>query len=137
MMKQNLEEISVFWGKNSAFNGKIISEGIFRLDGKMEGEIFHRGTLIIGETAVIKGKVETNALTLNGVIEGEVTAKERVEIHPRGKLYGILSTPILVVQDGGIFEGNCKMGGMLHYENELEGSEVLAEKPDDGISDRH
>jgi cytoskeletal protein CcmA (bactofilin family) len=137
MMKQNLEEISVFWGKNSAFNGKIISEGIFRLDGKMEGEIFHRGTLIIGETAVIKGKVETNALTLNGVIEGEVTAKERVEIHPRGKLYGTLSTPILVVQDGGIFEGNCKMGGMLHYENELEGSEVLAEKPDDGISDRH
>ncbi len=136
-MKQNLEEISVFWGKNSAFNGKIISEGIFRLDGKMEGEIFHRGTLIIGETAVIKGKVETNALTLNGVIEGEVTAKERVEIHPRGKLYGTLSTPILVVQDGGIFEGNCKMGGMLHYENELEGSEVLAEKPDDGISDRH
>lgn len=137
MMKQNLEEISVFWGKNSAFNGKIISEGIFRLDGKMEGEIFHSGTLIIGETAVIKGKVEANVLTLNGVIEGEVAAKERVEIHPRGKLYGTLSTPILVVQDGGIFEGNCKMGGMLHYENELEGSEVLAGKPYDEISDRH
>jgi len=136
-MKQNLEEINVFWGKNSAFNGKIISEGIFRLDGKMEGEIFHSGTLIIGETAVIKGKVEANALTLNGVIVGEVTAKERVEIHPRGKLYGTLSTPILVVQDGGIFEGNCKMRGMLHYENELEGSEVLAGKPDDEISDRH
>jgi len=136
MMKQNLEEINVFWGKNSAFNGKIISEGIFRLDGKMEGEIFHSGTLIIGETAVVKGKVEANALTLNGVIEGEVTAKERVEIHPRGKLYGTLLTPILVVQDGGIFEGNCKMGGMPNYQNKLEDSEVLAEKPYDEISDR-
>jgi len=108
-MKQNLEEMNVFGGKNSVFNGKIISEGIFRLDGKMEGEIFHSGTLIIGETAVIKGKMEVNVLTLNGEVEGEVSAKERVEIHSRGKLYGTLSTPILVIQEGGIFEGNCKM----------------------------
>ena len=135
-MKQNLEEINVFWGKDSAFNGKIISEGIFRLDGKMEGEIFHGGTLIIGETAVIKGKVEVNALTLNGVVEGEVTAKERVDIHPWGKLYGTLSTPILVIQDGGIFEGSCKMGGKSNHENELEGAGVLAEKSYDEISDR-
>jgi len=135
-MKQNLEEINVFWGKDSAFNGKIISEGIFRLDGKMEGEIFHGGTLIIGETAVIKGKVEVDALTLNGVVVGEVTAKERVEIHPRGKLYGTLSTPILVIQDGGIFEGSCKMGGKPNHENELEGAGVLAGKPYDEISDR-
>lgn len=125
-----------FLGKNSAFNGKIISEGIFRLDGKMEGEIFHGGTLIIGETAVVKGKLEVNALTLNGVVEGEVTAKERVEIHPRGKLYGTLSTPILVIQDGGILEGNCKMGGKPNRENDLEGAEVLAGKPYDEISDR-
>jgi cytoskeletal protein CcmA (bactofilin family) len=135
-MKQNIEEINVFWGKDSAFNGKIISQGIFRLDGKMEGEILHDGTLIIGETAVIKGKIEVNALTLNGVVEGEVTAKERVEIHPKGKLYGTLSTPILVVQDGGIFEGNCKMGGETYHKNELEGSGVFAGKHYEELSDR-
>jgi len=71
---------------------------------------FHKGILIISETAVIKGKLEVNALTLNGLIEGEVAAKERVEIHAKGKLYGNISTPALVIQDGGIFEGNCKMG---------------------------
>ena len=109
-MKQNLEEINAFWGKDSIFKGKMVSEGIFRLDGKVEGEIFHRGTLIIGETAVIKGKVEVNALNLNGMVEGEVTAKERVEIHSKGKLLGSIFTPILVIQDGGIFDGNCNMG---------------------------
>jgi cytoskeletal protein CcmA (bactofilin family) len=114
-MKQNLEEINVFGGKDSEFKGKIISEGIFRLDGKLEGEIFHKGILIIGETAVIKGKLEVNTLTLNGIIEGEVTAKERAEIHAKGKLYGNISTPTLVIQEGGIFEGNCKMGAK--YEN--------------------
>ncbi len=124
-MKQNLEEINVFWGKDSGFKGKIISEGIFRLDGKSEGEIFHKGILIIGETAVIKGKLEVNVLTLNGIIEGEVTAKERVEIHAKGKLYGNISTPTLVIQDGGIFEGNCKMGAKSDNESDLEAVEKV------------
>jgi len=46
------------------------SEGIFRLDWKVEEEIFHRGTLILGEPAVIKEKLEANALILNGMVEG-------------------------------------------------------------------
>jgi len=122
-MKQDAEEIKVFWGKDSAFNGKVISEGLFRLDGKMEGEIFHSGTLIIGETAVIKGKLEANVLTLNGMVEGEVTAKDRLEIHSKGRLYGTISTPVLVVQDGGIFEGNCKMDSKSNKKSNFEGAE--------------
>jgi len=122
-MKQNLDEMNVFWGKDSVFNGKIISEGIFRLDGKVEGEILHRGTLILGETAVIKGKLEVHAMTLNGMVEGEVIAKERVEILDKGRLFGIISTPVIVIQDGGVFEGNCNMGVKSNNQNDLEGSE--------------
>ncbi|MEW6375376.1 MAG: polymer-forming cytoskeletal protein [Thermodesulfobacteriota bacterium] len=110
-MKPTIEEMNVFWDKNSVFEGKITSEGIFRLDGKVEGEIFHSGTLIVGETAIIKGRVGVDALIINGKMEGEVTAKERVEIHSKGKFYGTIFTPIFVIQDGGIFEGNCKMEG--------------------------
>jgi len=120
MMKQNLEEINVFWDKDCTFNGKITSGGVFRLDGKMEGEISHSGTLVIGETAVIKGNLEVNVLILNGKFEGEVNAKERLEIHPGGKLYGTVYTPILVVLDGGILDGNCKMGSKSDKESDLE-----------------
>ncbi len=119
-MKENLEEISVFLGKNCFFEGKMTFEGVFRLDGKVEGEIFRSGTLIISETAVIKGKVEVDALILNGVVEGEIVAKKRVEIHSRGKLYGSISTPALVIQDGGILEGNCKMGSRAEDECDPE-----------------
>jgi len=117
---QDSEEISVFWGQNSLFEGKMTSEGIFRLDGKVEGEIFHGGTLIIGETAVIKGKVQVKALILNGTLEGEVTAKERVQIDSRGKLYGTIFTPIFVIEDGGIFEGNCRMRAKSDIESNFE-----------------
>jgi cytoskeletal protein CcmA (bactofilin family) len=122
-MKQNLEEINVFLGKNSVFEGKMTFEGIFRLEGKVEGDIFHSGTLIMGETAVVKGKVEVNTLILDGLVEGEVNTKERVEIHSKGKLYGTIFTPILVIQDGGVFEGDCKMRAKSNNESDLEGAE--------------
>jgi cytoskeletal protein CcmA (bactofilin family) len=118
--KQKVEETCAFWGQDCVFNGKMTSEGIFHLDGKVEGEIFHSGTLIIGETAVIKGKLEVNALILDGILEGEVTAKERVEIDSRGKLYGTILTPIFVIQDGGVFQGNCRMRTKLEVESDLE-----------------
>ena len=120
--KQNLEENNVYLGKNSFFEGRLTLEGVFRLDGRVEGEIFHKGTLIMSETAIIKGKVEVSALILNGTVEGEVNAKERVEIHSRGRLFGTIFTPVLVIQDGGVFEGNCKMGKKPGNESDPEGA---------------
>jgi cytoskeletal protein CcmA (bactofilin family) len=114
------EDISAFLGKETVFEGKMTFEGVFRLDGKFQGEIFESGTLIVGETASVKGKIGVNTLVINGLIEGEVHAKGRVEIHTTGKLYGNLSTPIITIAEGGIFEGNCKMEGRPQKESDLQ-----------------
>jgi len=103
------EEISAFLGKETVFEGKMTFQGVFRLDGKFEGEIFDSGSLVIGETALVKGKIEVKTLVVHGVIEGDVHAGVRAEIHPTGKIYGNLVTPILLINEGGVFEGNCKM----------------------------
>jgi len=113
------EEISAFLGKETVFEGKMTFEGVFRLDGKFGGEIFESGTLIVGESAVVKGKIGVNTLVINGFVEGEVQAKSRVEIHSMGKFYGTLSTPIITIAEGGIFEGNCKMEGKPLKEEDL------------------
>ncbi len=105
------EEISAYLGKQTLFEGKMTFEGVFRLDGKFEGEIFESGTLIVGETASIKGKVGVDTIIINGLVEGDICAKTRVEIHSTGKVYGTLFTPVLTVNEGGILEGNCKMEG--------------------------
>ena len=123
-MKQSSEPIDVFLGKDSVFEGKMTFEGIFRLDGKVEGEICNSGTLIMGETAVLKGKLGVRALILNGTVEGEVNAKERVEIHSKGKIYGTIFSPILIIQDGGILEGDCKVVTASNEENHLEDARV-------------
>jgi len=121
-MKETTEKIDVFLNKDSVFEGKMTFEGVFHLDGKVVGEIFDSGTLILGETAVIQGKLGVDALILNGRVEGEVNAKERVEIHSKGKIYGTVMAPVLVIQDGGIFEGDCKMVSKPDDESHWEGA---------------
>jgi len=113
------EEISAFLGKETLFKGKMTFQGVFRLDGKFEGEIFESGTLIIGESAVFKGKIGVNTIIINGLVEGEIYAKERVEIHSHGKFYGNLNTAIITINEGGIFEGHCKMEGPLKKGDDL------------------
>jgi cytoskeletal protein CcmA (bactofilin family) len=116
----NPDEISGYFGKEVVFEGKMTFEGIFRLDGKFEGEIFESGTLVVGESAVIKGKIEAHTIIINGHIEGEACAKGRVEIHPTGKFQGNLLTPILTIDEGGFFDGNCKMEGKAGNEDDLQ-----------------
>ncbi len=108
-LKASPEEGIGFLGEKIFFEGKMSLEGVFRLDGKFNGEIFGRGTLIVGESAVVKGKIEVNAIIIHGLVEGEIHAKERVEILSTGKFYGNLITPIISINEGGIFEGHCKM----------------------------
>jgi cytoskeletal protein CcmA (bactofilin family) len=122
------EEISAYLGKETLFEGKMTFEGVFRLDGKFEGEIFESGTLIVGETAIIKGKIGIDTIIINGLVEGDVYAKARVEIHSTGKVYGNLFTPILTINEGGIFEGHCKMEGML--DKKEENLDLLSQKVD-------
>ena len=125
------EEISAFLGKETVFEGKMTFQGVFRLEGKFEGEIFESGTLIVGESAFVKGKIEVHTIVIHGRVEGEIHAKGRVEIDSVGKFYGNLLAPILIVNEGGILEGNCKMEKTHDKEDDLQ---LIARKEDHPLS---
>jgi len=126
------EEISAYLGKHTLFEGKMTFEGVFRLDGKFEGEIFESGTLIVGEAASVKGKIGLHTIIINGIVEGEIYAKVRVEIHSTGKVYGNLYAPILTINEGGVFEGHCKMeGGVDKKDDNLD---LLSSKTEHPLS---
>jgi cytoskeletal protein CcmA (bactofilin family) len=113
------EEISAFLGKETVFEGKMTFQGVFRLEGKFQGEIFESGTLIVGESAFVKGKIDVHTIIIHGRVEGDIHAMGRVEIDSVGKFYGNLLTPSLTVNEGGILEGYCKMGKADDKEDDL------------------
>lgn len=124
-----LEEISAFLGKESVFEGKMSFQGVFRLEGRFQGEIFDSGILIVGESAKVMGKIGVHSIIINGRVEGEIMAQERVEIHSTGQFYGTLCTPVLIVNEGGILEGQCQMKNRAREEDHVLPSLMKGESP--------
>jgi len=108
-MKKDKDDINAFLGKDTEFEGKFSFTGTVRIDGRFSGEIFSSGTLIIGESAVIKSKVHVGDMITRGEVYGDIVAENKIEINVPGKLFGNIQTQRLVVEEGVIFEGNCKM----------------------------
>ena len=102
-------ELVAFLGKNTSFEGKIGFEGMARLDGKFDGEIFSGDILIVGENAVINGEINVDTLVVDGKVSGNVSATGKIEIHSTGRLFGNITAPSLVIEEGGLFDGTCKM----------------------------
>ena len=102
-------KIHTILGRESEFEGKLSFEGTVRVDGKFTGEIFTKGKLVIGEGAVVNAEMEVDSVIISGEVKGNINAKSRVEIHSPGKLHGNIRSPILVIEEGVIFEGNCQM----------------------------
>jgi cytoskeletal protein CcmA (bactofilin family) len=118
-------EMNAFMGGETFFEGKLSYTGAVRLDGRFKGEIQSDDTLIVGETARIEGEIHVGTAIIQGEIVGNVYAKERVELHHPGRMIGDITTPAVVIDDGAIFEGKCKM---MKKENKKEQKKEKDEK---------
>lgn len=96
--------------KGSRVSGQLSFHGPARIDGSVDGEIQCQGTLTIGEGAEIRAKISGHVVIIRGKVEGNVAAKEKVELAAPAKLIGNVDTPRLIVAEGVVFDGNCAMG---------------------------
>ena len=102
--------LNAFLGEGTSFKGTLTFEGTVRIDGKLEGEIFTKDTLVVGEGAQVHAAIHAGVVVISGTVHGNITAEKKIEIHPSGRLYGNITTPSLVIEEGVIFEGSCTMG---------------------------
>lgn len=98
-----------FLGEDVQFDGVLNFQGLVRVDGKMKGEINSKDTLVVGEKAVLNADVNVGRLVIYGKILGNVRASGKVELYSKGRLYGNIKTPLLVIEEGAVFKGNCDM----------------------------
>jgi cytoskeletal protein CcmA (bactofilin family) len=96
-------------GEGISVEGTLrLQDHVLRLDGRLEGKIIGQGTLIMGEKGLLQGEIQVDRLILGGRVEGRVTAQESIHITLTGKLFGTALTSQLVIDEGGIFEGESK-----------------------------
>ncbi len=115
-----------YLGKDARFEGRLKFYDTIRIDGQFFGEILGSGTLIVGDTGYLESDVRASSVIISGEIKGKITADQRIEIHVPARVMGDLQSPSVVIDDGVVFEGNCKI---RHPDKEVE-DEL------DGVSER-
>lgn len=97
-------------GNGVEVSGEINFEGTLRVEGQVSGAIHGiTGTVSIGESGFVKADISTKLCKVDGVLEGNLIAVNRVEIGKTGKIVGNITTKEIKIAEGGILEGNLNM----------------------------
>ncbi|MEJ2730692.1 MAG: polymer-forming cytoskeletal protein [Deltaproteobacteria bacterium] len=106
-MKKTDKDIQML-GPQAVLEGNLVFEGSLFMNGHAKGSIESRGgSIVVGEDAVIHADIFVRSATIMGEIKGAIRATERIELHPPARVYGDLDAPIVRIDAGVIFEGNC------------------------------
>ncbi len=108
-MPKGNDEIQAFLGKGTEFQGQLKFDGTVRIDGEFRGEIQATGTLVVGEGGRVEAEVGCGTLIIKGEVVGNAHASHRVEALSPARILGNIQTPVLVINEGVVFEGNVRM----------------------------
>ena len=90
--------------------GTIKFEKVMNIDGKFEGELIaNQGELIVGKTGMVKANVKVKNATIEGRLDGNIEAEEKVELKQNAQLIGDLQAKTLVIEEGVVFVGQCNV----------------------------
>lgn len=96
-------------GAGAEFEGKLTFKGTVRIDAKFTGSIVTNDVLVVGEHARIDAEITCGTVVVQGEVNGNIKAKNAVEVHRSAKLRGNIETPSLVVEKGAFLQGEVKM----------------------------
>jgi len=102
--------LSGFVGSGTVITGEASFKSMLRADGRFSGRISSAGgALIVGAGGQVDANILVAVATIHGVVNGDIIASDRIELGRAAKLNGNIQTPSLMIEQGAIFEGSCKM----------------------------
>jgi cytoskeletal protein CcmA (bactofilin family) len=102
--------LSGFVGNGTTLTGEANFKGMLRVDGHLSGRVSSQdGTLIVSTGGQVEADVEVSVAQIYGTVIGNVTATKRIELGRVAKVTGDIQTPALVIEQGAVFEGSCRM----------------------------
>lgn len=115
-------------GRGIEVKGDITFADRLQVDGKTIGKLTSdSGTLIIGESGQIEAQIDVGVCVVHGSVHGNLVARSKLEIRRTGRVHGDVITPVLLVEEGAVFNGAIRMtqeaGGRLLEEVRLNETE--------------
>ncbi|MEM6514900.1 MAG: polymer-forming cytoskeletal protein [Bacteroidota bacterium] len=98
-------------GKGTTITGDIISDGDFRIEGKIEGNVKTPGKVVIGKTGMINGTLKSSNADIEGKFSGKIILTDTLSLRATAHVEGETEVGKLAVEPGATFNATCSMGG--------------------------
>jgi len=110
MVKRRLEEEKVL-EVNAEMQGELTFKDPVNLtiNGTFQGKLNTKGTLFIGQKAVVRAEIIGEDITVAGKIEGNISAVRRLKLIAPANVKGEIKSPLLIIEEGAILNGLCTM----------------------------
>ena len=121
--------LSGFVGNGTVLTGEATFKAMLRVDGHLSGSVSSEsGTLIVGNNGQVDADIQVAVAVIHGTVNGDIIASQRLELGRAAKVNGNIQTPSLVIEQGAVFEGSCRMAQL---KTALDSKQREAEKPSD------
>ncbi len=95
--------------RSCTFEGVLRSSGDVTIEGRLNGEIFSTGLVVVADGGRVEAAIHGRAVTVAGAVKGDVHADERIELEPSANVHGDIVSPRILIKDGATFEGQVIM----------------------------
>jgi len=102
-------EVSIV-GRGVRIEGDIHVTGDVRVGGRINGAVYVQGRIVVACEGVILGAIQAGEGDIAGKVEGDIVAKGRLVIRKTASMLGSLSAEQLMVEEGAVIDGTCKIG---------------------------
>ncbi|MEC9073415.1 MAG: polymer-forming cytoskeletal protein [Myxococcota bacterium] len=96
-------------GSNITIEGDISGSDPLTLHGTLKGSLQVDDVVTIATNGLAEADIESAAIEVAGVVEGNVTASDKIDIKAGGRLVGDVRAPRVLIADGAAFKGNINM----------------------------
>ncbi len=96
-------------GEGAVFKGDVSLKGLFRIDGDFRGSIKNADKVLVGRNGRAQCSINAGTVVVGGVVKGDIHSNEKVVVLSTGMVIGNIFTPRLMVEDGVVLNGRCKV----------------------------
>jgi cytoskeletal protein CcmA (bactofilin family) len=114
--KNSIQDQINLVGEGTVFEGTLRAESDVRASGKIVGKLDVDGKAIVAESGVVDGEIVATNADVAGRVEGEIRVSERLVLKSTAHVDGNIETDRLVVEEGAVFTGECRMGEAVSAE---------------------
>lgn len=113
LLKKNTtpDNIDTLIGSKTIFEGVLTSNESICIEGTVKGKVECKGSVVVGKEGKVMADIIAENTFIGGQVNGNITTKNKLEITSTGRVKGDIETSRLVIAEGVVFEGSCRMNG--------------------------